>query len=256
MAKSDEEIYWFSKLYDDTFRSHEWMIILGQGYPLGSDCKALYVTLRTEATKGAGVLRFSQNRPYKLSEIFSMVPLSEEAGKAAWTLLKQMGIVSRGKNGEIALGRCEEMFGSETGLARRLRNHHANQLKKSEVQDGFKRTQCEPSSSLDNPFSLENLKNLESSRALETFWKEYPRKSKPDETLQWFAKHKPEIDEVGGMLIALERDEASPDWQKDGGRWVPSPDVWLDRHPWTDRDVESYQRREYEKAINGHGGTQ
>ncbi len=63
------------------------------------------------------------------------------------------------------------------------------------------------------------------------FWAVYPRKiGKLDAKRAW-AKLSPP---PGKVLAALEAWRKSPEWLKDGGRYIPHPASWLNRGGWED----------------------
>ena len=68
------------------------------------------------------------------------------------------------------------------------------------------------------------------------FWEIYPkRKAKLDALKAWgqTAKIRPSIEE---LLAAIRQQEQSPEWQKDGGAYVPHPATWLRQGRWMDED--------------------
>lgn len=80
--------------------------------------------------------------------------------------------------------------------------------------------------------------NLEPARCAESlfdrFWLAYPKKKAKDDALKAWQKRRPDEALLSVMLRALERQQQSPDWQKDGGRYVPYPATWLNAGRWTD----------------------
>jgi hypothetical protein len=71
----------------------------------------------------------------------------------------------------------------------------------------------------------------------EAFWKAYPRKmAKKAAFKAWRnAKDKPPLTDV---LAAIELQMKSPDWMKDGGRFIPYPASWLNQGCWEDKPLE------------------
>ena len=63
------------------------------------------------------------------------------------------------------------------------------------------------------------------------FWEVYPKKrSRPDAEKAWGKFNCDDIaDEVINSVIAF---KSSPDWNKDGGQFIPYPATWLNRRGW------------------------
>lgn len=68
----------------------------------------------------------------------------------------------------------------------------------------------------------------------DTFWKAYPRKIGKGNCQKWFKSHKPDADLVNQMVKAVEQQKASKQWQKDGGKYIPYPQTWLNGGRWED----------------------
>ena len=69
----------------------------------------------------------------------------------------------------------------------------------------------------------------------ERFWLAYPRKEGRGEAERVFREVKVPV-EVLLRAIAVQR--GSPQWQKEGGRYIPSPARWLSQKRWEDRPAE------------------
>lgn len=68
------------------------------------------------------------------------------------------------------------------------------------------------------------------------FWASYPRKVAKDAALREFLKIAPDNDLTDEMVAAVERHKASPQWQRDGGQYIPHPRTWLHQGRWKDED--------------------
>jgi len=66
------------------------------------------------------------------------------------------------------------------------------------------------------------------------FWLAYPKKKAKDAARKAWDKRRPDDALLAVMLRALERQQHSPDWQRDGGRFIPHPATWLNAGRWTD----------------------
>lgn len=67
-----------------------------------------------------------------------------------------------------------------------------------------------------------------------TFWKQYPKKVAKPQALKAWKKAKPFGHELADLMAALEKQKASAEWLKDGGRYIPHPATWLTGRRWED----------------------
>lgn len=61
------------------------------------------------------------------------------------------------------------------------------------------------------------------------FWQAYPRKDGMDAAACVFQKLNVSVDVI---LQALEQQKKQPQWQMEGGRYIPTAAKWLERYPW------------------------
>lgn len=66
----------------------------------------------------------------------------------------------------------------------------------------------------------------------EQFYKAYPRKAKPKDARKAWDKIKPDAALLATMLRAIEDQKATPQWQKEGGQFIPYPASWLNSEEW------------------------
>jgi hypothetical protein len=70
----------------------------------------------------------------------------------------------------------------------------------------------------------------------ELFWEIYPRKKKKGDALKAWKQTenvRPDIEEI---MAAIQRQERTHQWQKDGGEFIPYPASWLRSWSWADED--------------------
>lgn len=70
------------------------------------------------------------------------------------------------------------------------------------------------------------------------FWRHYPRKVGKEAAWNAWQKAKPSSELLATMLTTLLWQCRLPDWQKDGGQFIPHPSTWLNQHRWLDEPVE------------------
>jgi hypothetical protein len=67
------------------------------------------------------------------------------------------------------------------------------------------------------------------------FYVVYPKKVARAAALKAFRACKPNESLVETMIAALKLQVDSPDWQKDGGKYIPNPATWLNGERWKDQ---------------------
>lgn len=76
-----------------------------------------------------------------------------------------------------------------------------------------------------------------SPQGFEAFWKAYPKKIGKKAALK--AWDKAELNgKVQIVLEAVEKQKSWPQWQKEGGQYIPNPTTWLNQGRWEDQPVE------------------
>jgi uncharacterized protein YdaU (DUF1376 family) len=71
----------------------------------------------------------------------------------------------------------------------------------------------------------------------DTFWKAYPKRLAKGDALKAFKALRPTRELLDKMLTAIERQRTHPDWQKQGGQFIPYPATWLRARRWEDEPV-------------------
>lgn len=98
-----------------------------------------------------------------------------------------------------------------------------------ELPQGAARIQ-NPESRILNPESRNNTRDFEGEFLI--FWEAYPRKAgNKQKALQAFKKAGVSLDV---LLEAIEAQKNTPQWQKDGGQFIPYPTTWLSGRRWED----------------------
>ena len=73
-------------------------------------------------------------------------------------------------------------------------------------------------------------------QAFTAFWQAYPRKVGKKAARKAFdaAAKRKALPALPDLLAALDRDAASDQWTKDGGRYIPHPATWINGERWAD----------------------
>lgn len=68
----------------------------------------------------------------------------------------------------------------------------------------------------------------------EQFWDAYPKRKNRGRAEKAWAKIKPDAGLVTSILAAVEVAKAGDDWRRDGGKFIPYPESWLNAKAWLD----------------------
>lgn len=86
----------------------------------------------------------------------------------------------------------------------------------------------------DVPPASRTIKNRKEVNLFDQFWSAYPRKTGKALALKIWERLNPSKDTATAILTALDWQRQQPDWQKDGGRFIPYPSTWLNGRRWED----------------------
>jgi uncharacterized protein YdaU (DUF1376 family) len=90
------------------------------------------------------------------------------------------------------------------------------------------------------------LKALERERDFERFWAAYPRKVGEVEARRAWQRLSPTPEQFIQIIKALATQRRDPQWQRDGGRFIPHPSTWLNGKRWNDQPLPGDVLRESE----------
>lgn len=75
------------------------------------------------------------------------------------------------------------------------------------------------------------------------FYKGYPVKKRKDAARKAWEKLNPSPELIATIMKALEAQKRSPEWLRDGGRYIPHPATWLNERRWEDEAPPPPERR-------------
>jgi hypothetical protein len=76
--------------------------------------------------------------------------------------------------------------------------------------------------------------NATQQAGFDRFWTDWPRKRKKGDALKAWKALAPDEALTERILAAVARARASPDWRREGGRFIPYPATWLRALGWED----------------------
>lgn len=71
------------------------------------------------------------------------------------------------------------------------------------------------------------------------FWLAYPKKQDKQNALKAWKKLNPDAETQRKIILAIQAQRASPQWQKDNGQFIPMPSTWLNGHRWEDQPIQA-----------------
>lgn len=83
-------------------------------------------------------------------------------------------------------------------------------------------------------------------RGFDEFWTAYPRKQSKAAARKAFERLHPDSELLGVMLSAVKRQRESPQWQRDGGQYIPHASTWINGHRWEDEDTGHLEERSFD----------
>jgi hypothetical protein len=69
--------------------------------------------------------------------------------------------------------------------------------------------------------------------AFSQFWAAYPRKEARGNAEEAWVNHNCK-DLLPQILVSIRSAKISPQWTREGGRWIPHPATWINRRGWED----------------------
>ena len=160
------------------------------------------------------IIEYANDREYE-----SILTGSE---KIAFRFLK--GVVDR--NQAISEARAK------AGASKSKCNQMQSNENKSEQNESKSLTKTK--NKKENKNKNENKDNKQN-EAFEQFWIVYPRHEAKQTAQKAFTKLDPDETLLQTMIQAVEKQKASPQWQENGGQFIPYPATWLNGRRWEDQ---------------------
>ena len=124
MSTNDKKRYYWLKLDKDFFKSHEIKIV--ESMPNGKDYILFYLKLLCESTSHEGTLRFSDAIPYNEDMLSTITSTNIDIVRSAIKLFSQLNMMEIWDDGTLYFNQMSKMIGSETGVAKRVREYREN----------------------------------------------------------------------------------------------------------------------------------
>lgn len=238
-----EKRYYWLKFRDDFFDSKR--IKKLRKMAGGDTYTIIYLKMQLKALKSDGILEFTGVEDDFASELALDLDEPVEDVKMTLMFLLQYGMCECSDNTHYFLPYVIENTGSETASTQRVRDYRERQkaLQCNNSVTGVKRIgNAEKEIEIrdrDKSKSKNTIAHPEVSVVsdFDAFWSIYPRKVGKGAAKKSFERAILKTD-LKTILDAVEAQRQSPQWQRDGGQFIPHPATWLNQERWDD-EVET-----------------
>lgn len=131
-----------------------------------------------------------------------------------------------------ARGAAAKWTGNGAGIGTGIGGGNGDAVTQDKTRQEYKQNVIPPP-----PCVREEMTELEERFA--GFWSSYPRKAGRTAAREAFMKINPTDELTEEMLRAVALQSRSAQWQREGGRYVPSPAAWLEGRRWEDELPEN-----------------
>ena len=132
MAERDKKRFYWLKLKEDFFKRHDVRIV--ESMPNGKDYIIFYLKLLCESCSHEGKLRFNSEIPYNEEMLATITNTNVDIVRSAVKIFSSLHLMEVLDDGTYFMTKVETMIGSETGMAKRLREYRKKQ---QEVTSGL-----------------------------------------------------------------------------------------------------------------------
>lgn len=232
--------YYWLKLQKDFFKRHDVKII--ENMPNGKDYIIFYLKLLTESIAHDGKLRFNDAIPYDEYMISTITDTNIDIVRSAVKLFQSLHLMELWDDKTFYMTETSKMLGGETEWAIKKREYRLSKQENNETLIDTKWTNKDNvRQEIEKELEIDIYKDNTIGQKLtgvtelfNQFWKSYPRKIGKDKCLRWFKSHKVTQEFVDDLLIAINNQKQSKQWQKEQGQFIPHPYTWLNRGGWQD----------------------
>ena len=112
-----------------------------------------------------GILRYKENKPYTPELLSTITDINIDIVKGALALFQKMGMIEINEKGDIWIEKANELVGSESDSARRVRKFREKSTNKQIEDKRYNVTKCNVETELETELEKELEKELVSSRS-------------------------------------------------------------------------------------------
>lgn len=255
---STNKRYYWLKLNEDFFEDDtiNWL----EEQENGKEYVIFYLKLCLKSLKDDGkLIRYigSTLMPYDVKALSRLTSTPPDTVAVAMEEFFRIGLVSRLHDGEIYMNQINEMIGSETDVAKRVRQHRARKVVGSGVEDKLLQSNADVTKS-NTEIEIEIDKDKESKKestasttlteSFEKLWSLYPNKKGKKVA---FTKYKNAVKE-GTQDVEIEegikRYLSEIDHKGTANRFVKHGSTWFSQQGWED----DYESEQTETKVNAY----
>lgn len=257
-----ERTYYWLKMPKGFMDKHYMKMIRGKE-PNGIELSLFYIWMLTESVDHGAKLRYSEKTPYDAELLSEASGFSEELVEEGLQFFEKRELIEIAEDGTIFMIKGNEMIGSETSAAARMRNYR----KRNNVQDSSDMSQncyehIEKDIDIEIDIEKENTKESQSASVVDyekawgnTFDK-YPKKTSPvkakstwmDKLLDVIDSNRPDVATLiyqATILYIKDYTEKNPD--DESYRYIPKYSDWLnDECDYWIKEIEKKQKESSE----------
>ena len=123
--KLSKKYYWL-KLDRNFFKRHDITVI--EAMSNGKDYILFYLKMLCESIDHNGELRFSETIPYNVDMLSAVTHTNVDIVRSACKIFTELGMMETLNDGTLYMTELEKMVGSETGMAKYMRDRKKKQL--------------------------------------------------------------------------------------------------------------------------------
>ncbi|MDE6762560.1 MAG: phage replisome organizer N-terminal domain-containing protein [Oscillospiraceae bacterium] len=235
----DKRYYWL-KLKEDFF--DEKYIKALRKLPQGDSQVIVYLKMQLKSLKTEGIINYEGILPDCISELALALDEDENVVRLTVEALIRFGVVERLENDTLYMLAMQQLIGSETQTAARVRKHRENIA----LQCNATVTKCNTEKEIREK-RVEKEKDTPptpskgAGEGFDEFWKAYPKKVAKAQAQKAWNKIKPDKALLTVIIGALERQKQSAQWLRDDGQYIPYPATWLNGRRWEDMQEQVSQ---------------
>ena len=262
---SENKRYYWLKL-DENFFEDDTIAWLEE-QENGKDYVIFYLKLALKSLKDDGrLIRYVGETliPYDVRALAKLTNTSPDTVAVSMKTFLEIGLVSQLESGEIYLNQIEEMVGSETDVAKRVRKHRAKKVlgggEKKELLQGNtsetkSNTEIEKERELEKKSDIDidkeknkpanKLADSELQQRFDNLWEQYPNKKSKPKAFTAYKKAIKEGTTDGEILKGIENYKREIELKRTDKQYIAHASTWFNQKRWLDEYDLTSNRTEY-----------
>ena len=262
---SENKRYYWLKL-DENFFEDDTIAWLEE-QENGKDYVIFYLKLALKSLKDDGrLIRYVGETliPYDVRALAKLTNTSPDTVAVSMKTFLEIGLVSQLESGEIYLNQIEEMVGSETDVAKRVRKHRAKKAlgggEKKELLQGNtsetkSNTEIEKERELEKESDIDidkeknkpanKLADSELQQRFDNLWEQYPNKKSKPKAFTAYKKAIKEGTTDDEILKGIENYKREIELKRTDKQYIAHASTWFNQKRWLDEYDLTSNRTEY-----------